>query len=120
MTSLDAGTQPCAADEFLDVICADPELLQAEFDAIIDAEWPAGSPPAATPLVVTPPPAATPPAAGRGDTGQPTGRAGLGPARRRRGATGPRVPRPATVRRWRRQRSPPQPTTSQAPTRKGR
>ncbi len=30
--------------EFIDVVCADAELLRAEFDAIIDAAW-AGTPP---------------------------------------------------------------------------
>jgi len=33
-------------DEFLDLICADVDLLRAEFDAIIDATW---SPPPANP-----------------------------------------------------------------------
>lgn len=34
------------ADEFLDLVCADEDLLRAEFDAIIDATW---SPPPARP-----------------------------------------------------------------------
>lgn len=33
-------------DEFLDLVCADEDLLRAEFDAIIDATW---SPPPARP-----------------------------------------------------------------------
>jgi hypothetical protein len=32
-------------EEFLELLCADEELLRAEFDAIIAAEWP-GPPPA--------------------------------------------------------------------------
>jgi hypothetical protein len=31
-------------DEFVDLLCADEELLRAEFDAIVAAEWP-GEPP---------------------------------------------------------------------------
>ena len=34
-------------EQFLDLICSDEDLLRAEFDAIITAEWP--SPPANTP-----------------------------------------------------------------------
>jgi hypothetical protein len=36
-----------ADEQFLDVICADEDLVRAEFDAIIAAEWP--SPPPARP-----------------------------------------------------------------------
>jgi hypothetical protein len=37
-----AGTrvEPSVEDQFLDLVCADEELLRAEFDAIIAAEWP--------------------------------------------------------------------------------
>jgi hypothetical protein len=52
MTSLGTDPAPCAADEFLELICADAQLLQAEFDALISAEFPAASPP------TSPPPAA--------------------------------------------------------------
>jgi hypothetical protein len=31
---------PSVEAQFLDLICDDPDLLQAEFDAIIAAEWP--------------------------------------------------------------------------------
>jgi hypothetical protein len=34
-------------EQFLDLICSDEDLLQAEFDSIIAAEWP--DPPANTP-----------------------------------------------------------------------
>lgn len=37
-------------DDFLDVLCADEDLLRAEFDAIVQANWP--EPPAGPP---TPP-----------------------------------------------------------------
>jgi hypothetical protein len=36
---------PRTAEEFIELLCADEELLRAEFDAIIAAEWP-GPPPA--------------------------------------------------------------------------
>lgn len=31
-------------EQFIELICADDELVQAEFDAIISAEWPATPP----------------------------------------------------------------------------
>jgi hypothetical protein len=31
-------------EQFLDLVCADDELLRAEFDAIIAAEWPTPPP----------------------------------------------------------------------------
>lgn len=34
-----------AQDEFLQLICADPDLLRAEFDAIVTAGWPSDPPP---------------------------------------------------------------------------
>jgi hypothetical protein len=96
-------TTPATADtaartveeQFLDLICNDADLLTAEFDAIIAAEWP--NPP------VNPP--------GRG----PTGRQPTRPAARRlmtrvrRTVSRPRHPGTGG---WARQRSPPfQPRT---------
>ena len=40
-------------EQFIEVMCADEELLRAEFDAIIAEEWP-GSPPPADPAPGTP------------------------------------------------------------------
>lgn len=38
-------------EEFLELVCSDEDLVQAEFEAIIAAEWPSlPSPPAARPL----------------------------------------------------------------------
>ena len=34
------STQAAVLDEFLDLLCADEELLRAEFEAIVAAEWP--------------------------------------------------------------------------------
>jgi len=33
-------------EDFLELVCADEQLLRAEFDAIIAEEWPANPPPA--------------------------------------------------------------------------
>ena len=87
-------------EQFLDLICGDADLLQAEFDAIIAAEWP--TPPANTP--------------GNGAAGgHPVSRAARRAASvddlvrfRRPGFGG-----------WVRQRSPPAPTTT-TDDRKGR
>lgn len=38
------GTRAPHRVEFIDVICADRELLRAEFDAIIDAAWESAPP----------------------------------------------------------------------------
>jgi hypothetical protein len=38
------GSRASHRAEFIDVVCADEELLKAEFDAIIEAAW-AGTPP---------------------------------------------------------------------------
>jgi len=93
----DAGIGPSVDDPFLDIVCADEDLLRAEFDAIIATEWP------------------TPPIAPRGHRAQvpprPTG------TRRRRPPRSGRVtqrPRHPGVGGWARQRSPPprQPPTS--------
>ena len=76
-------------EQFLELICSDEDLLRAEFDAIIAAEWP--SPPATTP---------------RRDAGwRPAREAHRHPRAR---ITGPvaRPPQPG-VGEWARQRSPP-------------
>lgn len=77
-------------EEFLELICADEELLRAEFDAIIDQEW------------LSRPPPADPPAASPGP--------GPGPRRHRPPAGGvasPRRPHHPGADGWSRQRSPP-------------
>jgi hypothetical protein len=77
-------------ERFLDLICSDADLLAAEFDAIIAAEWP--EPPADTP--------------GRGAAG---GHPGSGAARvPAQPVRGP-VPQPRHpgIGGWARQRSPP-------------
>ncbi len=77
-------------EQFLDLICSDADLVAAEFEAIIAAEWP--DPPTRRP--------------GRGITG---GQSGSGRAR----GTGDPVPGPGSpprqpeIHRWARQRSPP-------------
>jgi hypothetical protein len=77
-------------EQFLDLICNDQELLGAEFDAIIAAEW--SSPPANTP--------------GRGATGRhPTDGAAHRAANPVRGVVS--RPRHPGVGGWARQRSPP-------------
>jgi hypothetical protein len=43
VTALNPGSTRTTVEEFLVIVCADPELLRAEFDAIVAAEWP--SPP---------------------------------------------------------------------------
>jgi hypothetical protein len=89
-------------EQFLDLICSDEDLLQAEFDSIIAAEWP--DPPANTP--------------GRGAAGgHPVSRAARQAATR---VAGP-VARPhhRGIGGWTRQRSPPAATTT-TDDRKGR
>jgi hypothetical protein len=77
-------------EQFLDLICNDQDLLAAEFDAIIAAEWP--NPPANPP--------------GRGATGRhPTSRAARWLTARVRGAVS--RPRHPGTGGWARQRSPP-------------
>jgi hypothetical protein len=79
-----------AVDGFIDLVCADDELLAAEFDAIIDDGWddsfPVGAPTTAT------------------DAGEPSTPSGL-----QRPSLSIQVPAlsPALGRRWSRQRSPP-------------
>ncbi|MEV6605692.1 hypothetical protein [Kutzneria sp. NPDC051319] len=71
-------------DEFLDLLCADDELVRAEFDAIIAAEW-STPPDPAEPRPAAMPPSDVPPTL---------------PARRGRRGT--------VDRRWPRARSPPE------------
>jgi len=77
-------------EQFLDLICGDADLLAAEFDAIIAAEWP--TPPADSP--------------GRGAVG---GDPGCGATRRVAGVVRGPVSRPRHpgIGGWARQRSPP-------------
>jgi hypothetical protein len=94
-----SGADACAArdgallgldEQFLELMCADEELLQAEFDAIIAEEWPDSSPP--TDL----------PAESSGDSSRPSG-----PRLTRAGPTTPRRPHHPGTDGWSRQRSPP-------------
>jgi len=79
-------------EQFLELICNDPDLLAAEFDAITAAEWP------------EPPVDDARPGAGRG-------RAGSGTAGDAGGPVGGAVsqPRHPGIGGWSRQRSPPYP-----------
>jgi hypothetical protein len=90
-TPATANTLRANVDEqFFDLICSDPDLLQVEFDAIIAAEWP--GPPATRP--------------GRGAAReQPIPQ----PAHRAAARTGSPVTRPRRpgIGGWARQRSPP-------------
>jgi hypothetical protein len=103
MPTTDAGetTAHTVDAQFLDLICADPDLLAAEFDAIITAEWP--RPPTGRP--------------GRGCAGgQPgTHAAGRAVGNARDLADRPRHP---GVGGWARQRSPPCRTIDARPERK--
>ena len=78
-------------EEFVDLVCSDADLLAAEFDAIIAAEWP--EPPGDRP--------------GRGAAGGHPGN-GAPPRHAAEAVRGP-VPRPRRpgISQWRRQRSPP-------------
>jgi hypothetical protein len=88
-------------EEFLALICADEQLLQAEFDAIIAAEWPT-----------------TPARPGRPSPDAPSDH-----RRYRGGHRGPRRridrPRRSEGDRWARQRSPPPTAPDQQPKRVG-
>jgi hypothetical protein len=90
-----------AEDEFLAILCSDEELVRAEFDAIIAAEWPSLPP--------------DPPADDDAPTGSP------GPARHRaRGARmRPHRPRHPGVGSWARERSPPARDNHNSRTREG-
>jgi len=102
ITYTDGSTATRGPDEqFLELLCADEDLVRAEFDAIIAAEWP--SPPPAEP-----------------DRGADAGRRPR-PARPRREASvaaQPSRPRHPGIGGWTRQRSPPTPATTE--DRKGR
>ncbi len=50
-------------DAFLDVVLADPELVDAEFEALVSATW-STAPPAGTPPVPSPAPSGRPPSGG--------------------------------------------------------
>ncbi len=90
-------------EQFLDLICSDDDLVQAEFDAIIAAEWP--SPPPGRPSRYTP--------GGRNHGGgQYRGTGGLDGR--------PLRPQHSGIRRWSRQRSPPTPIPPWEETRVGK
>lgn len=78
------------AEDFVELLCADEDLLRDEFDAIIRANWP------------SPPPAAP-------DLGSSAGRGQRGALHRREvhAARLPRRPRHPGIGGWMRQRSPP-------------
>jgi hypothetical protein len=103
MVPNDPTTRACesalaAHERFVELLCADEELLRAEFDAIIAAEWP--DPPPVDP-----------------DCGADADRSSH-PARQRRAASAkvrPGRPTPAEISGWTRQRSPP--TATQRPER---
>ncbi len=72
MPTITSATNPTTADtrdeEFLDLVCADEQLLKAEFDAIIAQAWPMGPPPAGpqpAPRAVSPSPRPDPAPSGR-------------------------------------------------------
>jgi hypothetical protein len=89
-------------EQFLDLLLADEDLLRAEFDAIIAAEWP--GPPPGRP--------------GRGARAE--RRPGETRRRRPRAAGSPGWPRPLRIGGWPRQRSPPPATGGQTDDKKGR
>jgi hypothetical protein len=92
----DARVEPSVDDQFLDMVCADEDLLRAEFEAIIAAKWPTPPTPRGHRARVPP---------------RPTGIRRPRPPRS--GQVGQR-PRHPGVGGWARQRSPPprQPSTS--------
>lgn len=91
-------------EQFLDLICSDDEFVQAEFEAIIAAEWP--SPPPDRPRRDTP--RGRPPVRGH-QYPEPGAQDGL-----------PLRPRNPGVGTWFRQRSPPTPTSNGRTEQKGR
>jgi hypothetical protein len=52
MTISGCDTDRAVVDAFLDLLCSDPDLLNAEFDAIVSAGW--GTPPPDRPAVPEP------------------------------------------------------------------
>ena len=88
--AVQSGAMRGVDEEFLELICADEELLRAEFDAIVAQEWSSSPPPAdppAAPLGPDPGPRPHRPPAG--------------------GVASPRRPHHPGADGWRRQRSPP-------------
>ena len=94
----DEGLTDTFEEQFLDLVCSDEDLVQAEFEAIIAAEWPT-PPPARPPLRR---PAFRPPT-------PPDGHCRQAPPNRL--ASRPRHP---GIRWWARQRSPPDPARNPA------
>jgi hypothetical protein len=92
----DVDATPNTDEQFLELLCGDEDLLRAEFDAIIAAEWP------------SPPPAE--PECGAGAEQRPR----RGWQRRKAGvAARPNQPRHPGIGGWTRQRSPPAPRQRQ-------
>jgi hypothetical protein len=98
----DDGTTLTADERFVELLCADEELLRAEFDAIIAAEWPSPVP-------------AEPDRDADAERRRPRHRH----CREAGSTTLPRRPRHPGVGGWSRQRSPP-PTPATTENRKGR
>ena len=93
-----AGAPSRVDEEFVELMCADEELLRAEFDAIIAQEWSSSLPP-------PDPPAASPrPGPGPGSHRLPRGSQASARRPHHPGADG-----------WSRQRSPPRPTRDHDP-----
>jgi hypothetical protein len=91
------ATELVAPEEFVEVLCADPELVRAEFEAIVAAAWP--QPPRCRAVVGT----------------QPV-RPGHGPMPPRARARGIQPSAPCRrAARWARQRSPPRDPTTPTP-----
>lgn len=86
------GVARFSDEQFVDLIFSDDELVQAEFDAIIAAEWPSRPPGR---------PSRDTPDGGNHDGGQYRGTGGR--------ASRPLRPQHSGVRGWSRQRSPPAP-----------
>jgi hypothetical protein len=100
--ALEGDTALTVDERFLEILCADQELLRAEFDAIIAAEWP--SPPPAEP-----------------DRGAAAARRPRRARQRREASVAalPSRPRHQGIGGWTRQRSPPR-TPNHNRNRKGR
>ena len=98
----DTRLEPSIEDQFLELVCADEDLLRTEFEAIITAEW------------ATPPPG-RPPGHPARIPSRPTGTRRQRPPRFGRLRQRPRHP---GIGGWARQRSPPLRQSDQPP--KGR